>query len=118
MPTTPPIEPTDSPTAGGIIEARSSPGRRDPARNAGSRLLGVRRGDKYMVNAYPPGWRGPSVATEVRPRRGRAIGQPVTSRLTPGAGASTPVPTAIDQSAANAGRASTQQPPTDDRSVQ
>ncbi len=62
MPTTPTIEPTDSPTAGAVPDATSSPGRRHPAR----RLLSVLRGDKYMVNAYPPAWQSPAGATEVR----------------------------------------------------
>ena len=74
MPTTPTIEPTDSPTAAGVVDARSSPGRRHPAGSATSWLLGVLRGDKYMVNAYPPAWRPPGAATAVQPDGGIAAG--------------------------------------------
>jgi hypothetical protein len=66
MPTTPTIEPTDSPTAGAVPDATSSPSRRHPARRAHARLLSALRGDKYMVNAYPPAWQSPARATEVR----------------------------------------------------
>jgi hypothetical protein len=51
MQATPTIEPTGSPAFG---DARSSPGRRNPASSALARLLSVIRGDKYMVGAYPP----------------------------------------------------------------
>jgi hypothetical protein len=57
MPTTPIIEPPDTPVrASGTIKPASRPRRRNPA----SKLMSVLRGDKYMVNAYPPAWRSPT----------------------------------------------------------
>jgi hypothetical protein len=62
MQTTPDIGPTASPPAGAI----PSPGRRHPARGAHARLLSILRGDKYMINAYPPAWPGGAGVAEVR----------------------------------------------------
>jgi hypothetical protein len=93
MPTTPTIEPTNPPSAGRVVDPRSSPGRRHPVRSAASRLLGVLRGDKYMVNAYPPAWRPPGAATAVQADGGIAAGvRSGTSQVPadPRRGASTP----------------------------
>jgi hypothetical protein len=70
MQTTPTIGPTHSPPAGAV----PSPGRRHPARSAPARLLSVLRGDKYMINAYPPAWRSPVAPTEVHRPDGTAAG--------------------------------------------
>ena len=74
MQTTPTIGPTHSPAAGVVPDAVPSPGRRHPARSAPARLLSVLRGDKYMINAYPPAWRSPIAPTEVHRRDGTAAG--------------------------------------------
>ena len=66
MQTTPTIGPTHSPAAGVVPDAVPSPGRRYPARSAPARLLSVLRGDKYMINAYPPAWPGGAGVAEVR----------------------------------------------------
>jgi hypothetical protein len=66
MQTTPDIGPTASPPAGAVPDTVPSPGRRHPARSAHARLLSVLRGDKYMVNAYPPAWPGGADVAEVR----------------------------------------------------
>jgi hypothetical protein len=61
MPTTPTIEPPDTPVrASGTIKPASRPRRRNPA----SKLMSVLRGDKYMVNAYPPAWRSPAAGND------------------------------------------------------
>jgi hypothetical protein len=41
------------------------------------RLLGLLRGDKYMVNAYPPQWRTPT--TSPAPLREDVVAEPVTA---------------------------------------
>jgi hypothetical protein len=74
MQTTPDIGPTHSPPAGAVPDAASSRGRRHPARRGYARLLSVLRGDKYMINAYPPAWRSPVAATEVHRPDGTAEG--------------------------------------------
>jgi hypothetical protein len=43
-----------TPTTSGTSKPASSPGRRNPARIVLARLLSTIRGDKYMVDAYPP----------------------------------------------------------------
>jgi hypothetical protein len=78
MQTTPTIEPTGLPVPGVIAEplrvhddtvvadelpgARTVPaspsGPRNPAGSVRAKLLSAIRGDKYMVDAYPPAWHG------------------------------------------------------------
>ena len=53
--------PAASPTSGTAMPA-SSPGRRNPARSLLAKLLSAIRGDKYMVDAYPPDWHGGAAA--------------------------------------------------------
>jgi hypothetical protein len=53
--------PTTSPTSGTTMPA-SSPGRRNPARRLLAKLLSAIRGDKYMIDAYPPDWHGGAAA--------------------------------------------------------
>jgi hypothetical protein len=48
------IEPAGSPVPG--AKRASSPRRRNPASIGLARLLSVIRGDKYLVDAYPPAW--------------------------------------------------------------
>jgi hypothetical protein len=43
-------------------EPEASPRHRNPARSALAWLASTLRGDKYMMNAYPPKWRSPSMA--------------------------------------------------------
>ena len=87
MQTKPTIEPTGSPAPGLIPEPlpvhhdtvaaherltatsttstimpASSAGRRNPASIVLAKLLGAIRGDKYMVDAYPPAWHGAAAA--------------------------------------------------------
>jgi hypothetical protein len=93
MQTKPTIEPTGSPvpgmipepvrvrhdsvatherlTASGTTMPASSPGRRNPASIVLARLLSAIRGDKYMVDAYPPAWHGAAAA-----RAGDDVTQP------------------------------------------
>jgi hypothetical protein len=52
-----PRRPEAAPPAGDTTEPVSPPGRRNRASVELAKLLGVIRGDKYMVNAYPPAWR-------------------------------------------------------------
>jgi hypothetical protein len=54
MPITPTIESTGSPARTVIRETAAAPRRRNPARIALAKVLSVIRGDRYMVNAYPP----------------------------------------------------------------
>ena len=54
--------PAATPTASGTTKPASSPGRRNPASIALARLLSALRGDKYMVDAYPPAWHGAAAA--------------------------------------------------------
>jgi hypothetical protein len=78
MQTRPTIEPSGSPVRGVIPEPwrvhhdtvaadehssgsampASPPGRRNPASIARAKLLSAIRGDKSMVDAYPPAWHG------------------------------------------------------------
>jgi hypothetical protein len=51
----------------------SSPGWRRPASAQLTRLRSALRGDKYMVNAYPPRWHGP-VAPKPGADQSAAIG--------------------------------------------
>ena len=51
-----------TPTASGTTKPASSPGRRSLASTALARLLSALRGDKYMVDAYPPAWHGAAAA--------------------------------------------------------
>jgi hypothetical protein len=51
-----------TPTASGTTKPASSPGRRNPASIALARVLSALRGDKYMVDAYPPAWAGAAAA--------------------------------------------------------
>ena len=51
-----------TPTASGATKPASSPGRRNLASIALARLLSALRGDKYMVDAYPPAWHGAAAA--------------------------------------------------------
>jgi hypothetical protein len=53
-----------TPTARGTIKPGSSPGRRNLASIALARLLSALRGDKYMVDAYPPAWHGAARARD------------------------------------------------------
>jgi hypothetical protein len=82
MQTTPTIEPTGSPVPGLIPEPlrvhhdtvaadehptgaampASPPGRRNPASSVRAKLLSAIRGDKHMVDAYPPAWHGAPAA--------------------------------------------------------
>jgi hypothetical protein len=58
-------------TANGTTMPALSPGRRNPASIVLARLLSIIRGDKYMVDAYPPAWRGAAAA-----RSGDDVTQP------------------------------------------
>ena len=44
------------------IMSASSPGRRNPGSIVLAKLLSAVRGDKYMVDAYPPAWHGGAAA--------------------------------------------------------
>lgn len=81
MQTTPTIEPPDTPVrVSGTIKPASRPRRRSPA----SKLMSVLRGDKYMVNAYPPAWRSPTTGNDGH--GGEVASQPGTTwRGTPAA---------------------------------
>jgi hypothetical protein len=46
----------EPPVRGSAVKPPSSPSQRNPARMLLDRVLGVFRGDKYMVDAYPPAW--------------------------------------------------------------
>ena len=54
--------PAATPTASGTTKPAASPGRRNLASIALARLLSALRGDKYMVDAYPPAWHGAAAA--------------------------------------------------------
>jgi hypothetical protein len=56
---------TATSTANGTTMPASSPGRRNPASIVLAKLLSAIRGDKYMVDAYPPAWHG-AVAARAR----------------------------------------------------
>jgi hypothetical protein len=66
--------PTNGPTGSPVPEA-SRP--RNPASSVLAKLMSALRGDKYMVGAYPPDWRGaapdaePSTAPAVSGMKGR-----------------------------------------------
>jgi hypothetical protein len=64
MHTEPTIEPAGSPVSGLIPQAALSLARRNPPSKALAKLLSVIRGDKYMVDAYPPAWRSAAGARE------------------------------------------------------
>jgi hypothetical protein len=73
------IEPAGSPVPG--ANRVLSPRRRDPASTALAKLLSVIRGDKYLVDAYPPAWHaaacgGDSVASHDHDGDGTAGVQP------------------------------------------
>ncbi len=53
--------PATSPTSG-TTTPESSPGGRSPARSLLAKLLSAIRGDKYMIDAYPPDWHGGAAA--------------------------------------------------------
>jgi hypothetical protein len=63
------VGPTGSSPAEAVPDGASSRGR-IRARSPHARLLSVLRGDKYMVNAYPPAWRSPAGAAEAHLRDG------------------------------------------------
>jgi hypothetical protein len=54
--------PAAPPTASGTTKPASPPGRRNPASIVLAKLLSAIRGDKYMVDAYPPAWHGAAAA--------------------------------------------------------
>ena len=56
--------PTNASPAEAALDTEPSRGRSHSRRSAHARLLSVLRGDKYMVNAYPPDWRSPAGTTE------------------------------------------------------
>ena len=56
-------------------DARTPRGPNTPTTLAG-RLLGVLRGDKYMMNAYPPRWRDPAGTSS--PEAEIAVSEPPT----------------------------------------
>jgi hypothetical protein len=64
MHTEPTIEPAGSPVSGLIPQAALSLARRNPPSKALAKLLSVIRGDKYMVDAYPPAWHNAARAHE------------------------------------------------------
>jgi hypothetical protein len=63
--------------AGRATKSFSSPGRRNPVSIVLAKLLGVIRGDKYMVDAYLPAWHGDATTRDgnglVRPHRDGAL---------------------------------------------
>jgi hypothetical protein len=50
------------PATSGTTVPASSAVRRNPARSLLARLLSAIRGDRYMVDAYPPDWHGGAAA--------------------------------------------------------
>jgi hypothetical protein len=62
---------TATATASQTTGRASSPGRRNPASIVLAKLLSAMRGDKYMVDAYPPAWHGAAAA-----RTGDDVTQP------------------------------------------
>ena len=68
MQTEPTSEPIGSPVAGVIPEAIRP---RNPASSVLAKLLSALRGDKYMVGAYAPDWRG--AAPDPEPRTTAAV---------------------------------------------
>jgi hypothetical protein len=75
MQTTPNNGPPDSPLAAAVAGDAPAHRRRHPARSAHARLLSALRGDKYMVNAYPPAWPNRPGAAEVRDPAARRSGK-------------------------------------------
>jgi hypothetical protein len=61
MQTKPTSEPTGSPVSGVIPEPVRP---RNPASRVLAKVLSALRGDKYMVGAYPPEWRGAAADAE------------------------------------------------------
>jgi hypothetical protein len=51
-----------APATSGTTMPASSRGRRNPARSLLAKLLSAIRGDKYMVDAYPPHWHSGAAA--------------------------------------------------------
>ena len=64
MLTEPTSEPTGSPVPGVIPEPIRP---RHPASRMLAKLVSALRGDKYMVGAYPPEWRGAAAAGDAEP---------------------------------------------------
>ncbi len=64
MLTEPTSERTRSPVRGVIPEPIRP---RNPASSVLAKLVSVLRGDKYMVGAYPPEWRGAAAAHDAEP---------------------------------------------------
>jgi hypothetical protein len=62
---------TATPTASGTTMPASSARRRNPASIVLANLLSAIRGDKHMVDAYPPAWHGAAAA-----RAGDDVAQP------------------------------------------
>ena len=61
-------EPTSEPTGSrvpGVIPEPIRP--RNPASSVLAKLVSALRGDKYMVGAYPPEWRGAARARDAEP---------------------------------------------------
>jgi len=61
-------EPTSEPTGArvpGVIPKPIRP--RTPASSVLAKLVSALRGDKYMVGAYPPEWRGAALAHDAEP---------------------------------------------------
>ena len=52
------------------MQTKRTTGPTNAARSPHATLLSVLRGDKYMVNAYPPEWRSPAGTTEADPTAG------------------------------------------------
>jgi hypothetical protein len=63
--------PIATPTASGTTMPASSAGRRNPASIVLANLLSAIRGDKHMVDAYPPAWHSAAAA-----RAGDDVAQP------------------------------------------
>jgi hypothetical protein len=59
-----PVRLRASPPTSGTTQPASSTRRRNPVSVQLAKLLGVLRGDKYMVNAYPPGWHNAGAARD------------------------------------------------------
>lgn len=61
-------EPTREPTGSRVPGAIPEPIRpRNPASSVLGKLVSALRGDKYMVGAYPPEWRGATRARDAEP---------------------------------------------------
>jgi hypothetical protein len=75
------------PSAGRATEPLSSVGQRNPVSIMLAKLLGVIRGDKYMVDAYPPAWHSDSATRDgdglARPNHDGALQKSVQSAAPP-----------------------------------